>query len=214
MSIKLASSRRNRTSLFAGLILGSSLAVAGLAVASTGPQESFTDPLADSGSGNATLREPMRDKGSHLEIVSVKKATSDLLTDRVAPQRFPRNKGLAKSFASGVRAQMIRSKSVAETWANRKARAKSIELQSAITKFAEDPSYLPFYDNRFIVSLWQGVSIHENQAFVLLIGHQEYENEDGSWQADSDDQWQISLRHENGVWKLFEVEAVAIGGGR
>lgn len=206
--------RNGVASLIAGLVIGSSAAIAGFAVAAVGPDSLFADPLAGKGSGSAIFLEPMKDQGPQSEVVLVKKATQALLTARVAPQRFPRDKKLADSFVRSSLAREVRSASVADAWVKSKASKKSLELESALEQFANDPTYLPFYDNRFVVSRWQGVSVQDGEAFVLLLGHQEYQNEDRSWQVDGDDQWQISLVLEDGAWKLSSVAAVATGGAR
>jgi hypothetical protein len=212
MAEKSTRQRKNLSSLIVGFVVGSSVAVASLAIAATGSDDLFEDPLSGMGSGSAILLEPMKDNGPQSQVALVKKATKALLAARVAPQRFPRDKKLAESFVRGAHAQEVRRAGVADAWIKSKANTKSLELQSAIAKFADDPAYLPFYDNRFVVSLWQGVSVRNDDAFVLLLGHQEYQNEDRSWQADADDQWQISLVLEDGAWRLSSVAAVVTGG--
>ena len=66
MAEKSTRQRKNLSSLIVGFVVGSSVAVASLAIAATGSDDLFEDPLSGMGSGSAILLEPMNDNGPQL----------------------------------------------------------------------------------------------------------------------------------------------------
>jgi Putative amidase domain len=81
------------------------------------------------------------------------------------------------------------------------------ELQRAVQLAASDPSYERYEEAVFVVTAWQGVTIADTVANVLLLGHYTYRIS-GEWGDDPTYQFQIVMRLEDG-WRIEQLEAVS-----
>jgi hypothetical protein len=87
------------------------------------------------------------------------------------------------------------------------ASAHTRELQQAVQLAASDPSYERYDEAVFVVTAWQGVTIADPVANVLLLGHYTYRIS-GEWRDDATYQFQIVMRLEEG-WRIEQLEALS-----
>ena len=85
------------------------------------------------------------------------------------------------------------------------------ELQRALQLAAGDPSYQRYDEAAFVVTAWQGVTIADAVAHVLMLGHYTYQV-NGAWRDDPTYQFQIVMCHEDD-WRIEQLDAVSMFDG-
>lgn len=155
-----------------------------------------------------------------LNILDQQDAIQEMMTGSVAPGRLP--KTVVASDQDTQLAAALNDDAVA-------ARKKTIEynytaaqvdqqlatynegLRSAITN--PDEAWL-YTNNRFTVTEWQGIRWTNNSGTALLIGHQSYQEPDGEWVDDPDEQWSLRFNHadKEGHYHLSSYSAVPSNG--
>jgi hypothetical protein len=187
---------------------------AGAAAVSAQPGASTVGPEGGAGGTGAVHQDPRGDTGDRGDVNDVKKAVPVLLTADVAVQRMtPAQKadaGLRKSakFADRLTAGLE------AVWSGDTEDDEIASNRAALAASEGDTAYIPFQDNTFVVTTWQGVAVDGDTAIAIVVAHQTFEKA-GSWYPDRDGQHQIGLVRDDGNptgWALAWHVEVALGG--
>ena len=165
----------------------------------------------------AVIQESFADSGDTSQIAAIKTQLPKLLRDDAAAGRLTTGELADQSQLQSEDAVEGREQLTEKVWAPSEVAGQSATLEEGIDLVADDPTYEPYVSNKFVVESWQGVRVDGIQSYAQLAGHQEYKNEDGSWDVDLSKQYQVHLISNSDVgavysWLLSDKAAVRLGG--
>lgn len=183
------------------------------------PTDISTDVISDAptlkpASANST-------NSFQLNILDQQDAIIGMMTGSVAPGRLSKSLvGLSKdeqlSASFTDEAIATRKSLIADNYTSAQVDQQlstyNDGLRSAITDPDEDWLYV---DNRFSVTTWQGIQWTSNNGTATLIGHQSYQEPDGTWVDDPDEQWSLRFNHAtgSGIYHLSSYTALPLDAG-
>jgi hypothetical protein len=140
---------------------------------------------------------PSADRGPASVVAAVKTAVPALIAADTAVGRLPTR----ITDRQGPTEARRRAALIQATWAPWRVAAQREEWDEAIAELVDDPTYLPFTDNRLVVREWQGVTVHGSRAFAKFLGYEEYRG-NAAWRSDEPNQYQVYLAYSSGAWRL------------
>lgn len=162
-----------------------------------------TDISGDQVSDTATLAPAATNQSNsfQLNLLDQQQAIIDMMTGTVAPGRLDKSlvgrdqqtqlDGALSDAAIAARRQVIAYNYTASQ-VDAQLATYNQGLRDAITHPESDWVYT---DNRFSVTTWQGIQWTNNNGRAMVIGHQSYQESDGTWEDEPDSQWTLSFSH-------------------
>ena len=202
-----------RKRLLAGALVATCVLGAGIGL-TAGVSDRGDDGPAD---GVAVRQGAFSDQGPPGDVERVRADIPRLITGDVAAGRLSEDDLENPAEVMGPEQSEAREDLTAQVWAPSEVADQSAALEEGIQLVLDDPAYVPYVDNRFVVTEWQGSRITDQNAYGQVIGHTEFKSEDGTWSADEDEQHQVHLvRAERAAtfhWLLTARFAVSLRGG-
>ncbi|WP_415003150.1 hypothetical protein [Aeromicrobium sp.] len=164
--------------------------------------------------GTAEVVEPVADSGDAAKVLAVKTAVPILLRQDASVGRMPNLEPSLRTVAvTATSAVTLVDTTLKNVWSPQVVAGEVQTWLSSLQLAAADPNYIPYSDNSFTVSEWQGVQVDGNAATATFLGHNSYKLPDG-WKSDPDDQYQMTLQYVSGLlgvgsgWRLSNVTII------